>query len=136
MILFKIKDFNFQNYLDFPVLFKNKDHLYKHLLKKGFDTKKVHYFNCAKTFNFKEKFPNSQRIENEILCLPNNSEIDRIFIDKLIIKKLSYFMTKNNKDNINIFLHKNELSDEEFKDIHFLIKYENTDSILSNLEKI
>ncbi len=44
-------------------------------------------------------------------------------------------MTKNNKDNINIFLHKNELSDEEFKDIHFLIKYENTDSILSKLGK-
>ena len=93
MILFKIKDFNFQNYLDFPVLFKNKDHLYKHLLKKGFDTKKVHYFNCAKTFNFKEKFPNSQRIENEILCLPNNSEIDRIFIDKLI-KEIELFYDK------------------------------------------
>ena len=44
-------------------------------------------------------------------------------------------MTKNNKDNINIFLHKNELSDEEFKDIHFLIKYENTDPILSKLGK-
>lgn len=92
--LFKIKDFNFQNYLDFPVLFVNKEKLYKHLLKKGFDTKKVHYFDCAKVFNSKEKFPNSQRIEKDILCLPNNSEIDRIFIEK-IVREIKLFYDKN-----------------------------------------
>ena len=52
-----------------------------------------------------KKISNSQRIENEILCLPNNSEIDRIFIDKLI-KEIELFYDKNNKDNINIFLQK------------------------------
>ena len=44
-------------------------------------------------------------------------------------------MTKINKDNINIFLHKKELSDDEFQDIYYLIKHENTDSILSKLGK-
>ena len=82
--LFKIKDYNFQNYLDFPVMFKNRDKLYTYLLKKGFDTKKVHYFNCAKSFKDKGNYPNAQRAQNDILCLPNNLEIDQIFINRLV----------------------------------------------------
>ena len=39
IFLFPITDFNFQNYLDFPVLFKKKEKILKYLIKKGYDLK-------------------------------------------------------------------------------------------------
>ena len=82
--IFPIKDFNFQNYLEFPVLFKKKEKIHKYLMSKGFDLKKIHYFNCSKEFKNKYKCYNSERIEKEILCLPNHEKINNYYIDNLI----------------------------------------------------
>ena len=80
---FQVKDFNFQNYLEFPVLLKQKEKIHKYLMKKGFDLKKIHYFNCSKEFKSKQKCYNSERVEKEILCLPNHNKINNYYIDKL-----------------------------------------------------
>ena len=84
LFIFPIKDFNFQNYLEFPVLFKKKEKIHKYLMSKGFDLKKIHYFNCSKEFKNKYKCYNSERIEKEILCLPNHEKINNYYIDNLI----------------------------------------------------
>ena len=88
-------DFNFQNYLDFPILLKEKKKIQKYLMKKGFDLKKIHYFNCSKVFKTNIKCVNSERFENEILCLPNHNKINRNYIDRLI-NEIEIFY-KNNK---------------------------------------
>ena len=49
--LLKVDDFNYQNFLDFPVLVENKKLLNNFLLLKGFEVKYIHYKNCSKTFN-------------------------------------------------------------------------------------
>ncbi len=88
--IFKIDDFNFQNFLEFPILFTRKDKLHKYLLKKGFDLKKIHYFNCSSVIGSKFQCANSQRIEDEILCLPNHEKINELYIDN-IIKEIKTF---------------------------------------------
>ncbi len=84
IFIFTINNFNFQNYLEFPVLFKNKEKLYEHLMKKGFDLKKVHYFNCSSKFKSKSKCLNSDRVEKEVICLPNHEKINKFYINNLI----------------------------------------------------
>ena len=38
----------YQNYLDFPVLVKEKDKLNFYLLKNGIEARLKHYYNCGK----------------------------------------------------------------------------------------
>ena len=95
IFIFPVLDFNFQNYLEFPVFFKEKKKIHKFLMQKGFDLKKIHYFNCSKEFKTKFKCVNSQRAENEILCLPNHNKINKYYIDRLI-NEIEIFY-KNNK---------------------------------------
>ena len=92
--LFQIDDFNFQNFLDFPVLFNNREKLHLHLFKEGFDTKIVHYFDCSKLFNSKTKCNNSKLVEKKILCLPNHDKINKYYIQN-IVKKINLFYQKN-----------------------------------------
>ena len=94
IFLFPITDFNFQNYLDFPVLFKKKEKILKYLIKKGYDLKRIHYFNCSNEFRSEFKFTNSERVENEIICLPNHEKINRIYINNLINEIKTFY--KNN----------------------------------------
>jgi dTDP-4-amino-4,6-dideoxygalactose transaminase len=89
--LLPIKDFNFQNFIDYPILVKNKKKLNKYLLKKGIETRIIYYRNCSKVFNIdKAKTKNSEMYENEILCLPNHKKITRKYID-YIIEEISSF---------------------------------------------
>ena len=92
--LFKIDDFDFQNFLDFPVLFNNRDKLHIYLFEKGFDTKLVHYFDCSRVFNSKTICKNSHLVEKRILCLPNHSKINKNYI-KAIVKEISFFYQRN-----------------------------------------
>ena len=92
--LFKIDDFDFQNFLDFPVLFNNRDKLHIYLFAKGFDTKLVHYFDCSRVFNSKTICKNSQLVEKRILCLPNHSKINKNYI-KALVKEISFFYQRN-----------------------------------------
>ena len=94
LFIFPVKDFNFQNYLEFPVLFKKKEKIHKYLMGKGFDLKKIHYFNCSKEFKSKFKCINSERIENEIICLPNNEKINKLYINSLV-KEIKTFYKNN-----------------------------------------
>ncbi len=94
IFIFPIQDFNYQNYLDFPVLFKKKEKVFKYLIKRGYDLKKIHYFNCSKEFKSKFKCINSERIENEIMCLPNHEKINKLYINRLV-KEIKTFYKNN-----------------------------------------
>jgi len=81
--LLKINNYDFQNYLEYPALFQDKDKLHQHLFKQGFDTKKIQYFDCIKEFKSNIICVNSKMFENEILCLPNHNKISNIYINKI-----------------------------------------------------
>ena len=88
----EIKDFNYQNFIDFPLLVKNRLKLNKFLLEKGIETRFYYYKNCEKIFRKKRNLTciNSEKFENEILCLPNHKNISLEYID-YIIKMISIF---------------------------------------------
>ena len=75
-----IKDFNFQNFIDFPILVKDKEKLNKFLLTKGIELRSIYYMNCSKLFKTKNKFPNAKKYESEIICLPNHEKIKKEYI--------------------------------------------------------
>ena len=93
--LIKISDFNYQNFIDFPVLVKNRSKLNNFLLKNGIETRLYYYKNCEKIFSGKIKLSclNSEKFENNIICLPNGEKITFEYID-YIIKKISDFYSK------------------------------------------
>ena len=90
--LIKMKDFNFQNFIDFPILVKKRDEMHKYLLKNSIDTRLYYYRNCEYIFEKKIKSLNAMKYENEILCLPNGRHITFTYIDKIIkiINNFSY----------------------------------------------
>ena len=89
--LLSIKDFNFQNFVDFPILAKDKANLNKFLLNQGIETRIIYYRNCNKIFNIQRlQSPIAQKYENEIICLPNHRKISKEYI-KYIIDKISDF---------------------------------------------
>ena len=83
--LFPIKDFNFQNLVDFPILVKDKKNLNKFLLNCGIETRTVYYKNCKKIFNIEnKKSSTAEKYENEIICLPNHRKISKKYIDYIV----------------------------------------------------
>ena len=56
-----IKDFNFQNFMDFPILVKDKYKLNKFLLTKGIELKSIYYVNCSKFFKMNNEFSNAEK---------------------------------------------------------------------------
>ena len=101
--LFKISDFNYQNFIDFPLLVKKRSSLNKFLLNNGIETRLYYYRNCGKIFPVSKKnsFSNSDKYENQILCLPNGEKITYKYIDN-IIKTIAIFYFK--KRNLQIFI--------------------------------
>jgi hypothetical protein len=92
--LFDIKDFNYQNFIDFPLLVKNRDKLNNFLLSRGIEARLYYYKNCEKIFKKGMKFcKNAKKFENEIICLPNNSKVNLEYID-YIISSISLFFKK------------------------------------------
>ena len=75
-----IKDFNFQNFMDFPILVKDKYKLNKFLLTKGIELKSIYYVNCSKFFKMNNEFSNAEKYEKKILCLPNHKKIKKEYI--------------------------------------------------------
>ena len=95
--LFNIKDFNYQNFIDFPLLVKNRDKLNNFLLNRGIETRLYYYKNCEKIFKKKMKScKNAKKFENEIICLPNNNQINLEYIDYIIGSISLFFLKKNN----------------------------------------
>ena len=73
-------------------LVKNRLKLNNFLLKNGIETRLYYYKNCEKIF-FDKRKPyclNSQKFENNIICLPNGEKITFKYID-YIIQKISNF---------------------------------------------
>ena len=75
-----IKDFNFQNFMDFPILVKDKYKLNKFLFTKGIELRLIYYANCSKLFKMNNQSPNAEKYEKEILCLPNHKKIKKEYI--------------------------------------------------------
>jgi hypothetical protein len=92
--LFRINDFNFQNYLDFPIVVKDKKKLINYLLNKKIDTRVIHYKNCAKIFGDKKLYANSDVLENSLLCLPNHYKISKIYME-FIVERIKFFYANN-----------------------------------------
>ncbi len=89
--LIKIHDFNYQNFIDYPILAKNKSKLNSYLLRRGFEIRYIYYKNCEPIFNKgKLNCKNSEIFEKEIICLPNHSKITYSYIDK-IVKNIGLF---------------------------------------------
>ena len=91
--LIKISDKNYQNFLDFPILVKNKNSLNNFLLEKGIEVRFKHYYNCQKLFGYGEKCTSAERYENELMCLPNHPKISLSYIDYLV-KNIELYYSK------------------------------------------
>ncbi len=72
--IIKINDFNYQNFLDYPIIVKKKDELVNFLLKRGLETRVHFYSNCEDIENLINN-KNSQDFEDQIICLPSHSKI-------------------------------------------------------------
>ena len=93
--LIKIKDFNYQNFIDFPILVKNKKKLNDYLLKDGIEIRYLYYQNCEKIFiNKIYKCNNSEKYEKELICLPNNKKITFQYIDR-VVNRIKLFYKPN-----------------------------------------
>ena len=79
----EIKEQNFQNFNDFPIIVKNKKLLLHHLFSKGIETKDIQYVDCHKIFTGKN-IKQLDNFENKILCLPNHVKISQKYIDYIV----------------------------------------------------
>ncbi len=91
--LINITDSNYQNFLDFPLLAKNKNHLNKFLLEKGIEVRLKHYYNCEKMFKNKKTCINADRYEKELVCLPIHPKIQKTHID-FVVKNIEVYCSK------------------------------------------
>ena len=93
--LLNISDFNYQNFIDFPILVKDRKKLNNFLLDNGIESRLYYYRNCEKIFHRTKKLicKNAERYENEIICLPNSKKITINYID-YIVKTISNFYSK------------------------------------------
>lgn len=94
--LIKIEDFNYQNFIDFPIVIKNKEKFNKFLLNNGIETRYIYYRDCERIFNTKSfKCKNSNIFEKKLLCLPNHKRVNYDYINK-IANYIKIFLNKKN----------------------------------------
>ena len=89
--LIKIKDFDFQNFLEFPILVDDKSFLIKYLLSEGIDCRFFYYSDCKKIFD--PNFDNlliSKYYEESIICLPSHHQVKSKYIFKICDILLKY----------------------------------------------
>ena len=92
-----IIDKNYQNFLDFPILEKNKKSLNRYLLKNGIEIRYKHYYNCEKLFQNNKDCTNAERYENELICLPSYPKINFSYMEKVIYKINQYYSKSLNE---------------------------------------
>ena len=97
--LIDIRSFNYQNFIDFPLLVNNKQSLNDFLLDNGIEVRYIYYRDCERIFK-KKKFSckNSNLYEKKLICLPNHRKIGFAYIDK-VVNYIDYFL--KNTNNIN-----------------------------------
>ena len=91
--LIKIHDNNYQNFLDFPILVKDKKKLNDYLLKRGVEVRFKHYYNCQKLFEKNIQCFNAEKYEKELICLPNHPKISMPYID-FIVKNIEVYYSR------------------------------------------
>ena len=93
-----IKDFNFQNFLDFPIFVENKKKLNDYLLEKGIETKFINYQNCSDLFIEYKNLSSSRSARyftQKTVSLPNHKKITENYII-YILKQISIFYDRKN----------------------------------------
>jgi dTDP-4-amino-4,6-dideoxygalactose transaminase len=90
---FKITQFNFQNFVDFPIIVEKKNKLVKFLLEKGIELKTIHYQDCSKIFKNKTNCKTSSLFEKKIVCLPNHGKVSFDYIDNIILNIKNFYKT-------------------------------------------
>lgn len=78
-----IKEQDFQNFNDFPIIVKDKIKLMNYLFNRGIETKAIQYVDCHKLFKGKNS-QHCSNFENKILCLPNHIKISEMYIDYVV----------------------------------------------------
>lgn len=93
-IFYKKYTYNIRDcYLGFPILCKNRNNLYRHLIKNNIDVSKYFYRNCNQLDifkKFKSSTPNTKYISDRILMLPLYPDYPQNKI-KLICNKIKDF---------------------------------------------
>ena len=89
---FEISDINYQNFIDFPVMVEKKNKLINYLLKNGIELKTIHYHDCSKLFNIKQRCKTSKVFERKIVCLPNHKKISFNYIDKIFSNIKNFYL--------------------------------------------
>ena len=92
--IIKIKDFNYQNFLDYPIITKKRDDLVKFLLSKGLETRFHFYSNCDDIIEILHS-NNSINYENQLICLPSHPKISSKKIEEYCYY-ISEFYGSNN----------------------------------------
>ena len=63
--------------------------------KNGIETRLYYYKNCQKIFSKTKPYcSNSQKFENEIICLPNGKKITFKYMDYIIDKISDFYLNK------------------------------------------
>jgi len=80
--IIKIKNKSYQNFLEFPIIVKNKEIFIRKLLSKNFDIRFFYYYNCIFLAgnDIAKKFIYSELFERNIICLPNHYKINKNYI--------------------------------------------------------
>lgn len=95
LLTINTSDKTYQNFLDFPLLVKNKKSLNNFLLNHGVEVRYKHYYNCEKLLKKNISCINAERYENELICLPLHTKINHDYINYTIDKiKQFYFKSK------------------------------------------
>ena len=91
--MINITDFNFQNFLDFPILVKSpeeKQRLVRYLFKKGPETRS-HFYSDNEKYTKSNITVSEYYDKNNILCLPSHLEIDKkIKLGNIVRNKINF----------------------------------------------
>lgn len=88
--LLPITDYNFQNFLDYPILVDNKDKFINFMFENNIELRKFHYFNCEKLFSRKKICKNSEYYEKHLVCIPSHPLIKKKYLNYIIEKIYEY----------------------------------------------
>lgn len=80
----EIKDKNFQNFNEYPIIVNDKKKLKDFLFEKGIETKFLQYVDCHKIFRHFNKSDILDDYQNKILCLPNHIKISKKYIAYIV----------------------------------------------------
>ena len=84
-------NYDYQNFLDFPLLVKNKKKLNDFLLEKNIEVRFKHYYNCEKMFYNTKLCINAEKYENELICLPVHQKIKIKYMEYVFLNLKKYF---------------------------------------------